>query len=157
MFSSTMHPHSETAAVPSSCCRPTLSYLFDKTFKQHKIVPQSLLMAEIQHTKKHERQFPSGFSLFRTGERHEGPISTVIKRAVDAQRRSQLHRAIAAARKVELDTWEKDPYVRKLRRNLKALSWYALVYFHVRICVSVKPNVRMSRTHDPYACVRPVR
>ena len=121
-----MHLHSATAVVPSSACRPTLSYLFDKPFKEHKILPQSLLVAEIQHTKNNEKKL----KLFPIpGASHQGPVSRAIKRAVDAKRQDQLHGAIAAARRVELDAWENDPYVRKLRRNLKTLSWYALAHF----------------------------
>lgn len=60
-----------------------------------------------------------------------GPLVERLRRAVVAKFQDDFQAAVVAARTSELRAWEKDPYVRKLRIALTALSWYVIVSFDV--------------------------
>ena len=52
-----------------------------------------------------------------------------LRRAVISKFQDDFHAAVVAARQAELDAWETDPYVVRLRIALAALCWWVLVYF----------------------------
>ena len=51
-----------------------------------------------------------------------------MKRALSKKSQKDLEASVVAAREFELDVWENDPYVQKLRCVLYTLCWYVLLF-----------------------------